>query len=61
MSRRQDGNDQIADGLVVSPLDSFIKDQVKSLWQEGVKASFIGAGQEEANFTEIEIGERKIV
>ena len=47
--------------LVISPLVSLIKDQVKSLWQKGIRASFIGAGQEEANFKQIVDGEMNIV
>lgn len=47
--------------LVISPLVSLIKDQVKGLQQRGIKASFIGAGQEEANFKEIVNGEMNIV
>lgn len=46
---------------VISPLVSLIKDQVKGLQQRGIKASFIGAGREEANFKEIVNGEMKIV
>ena len=45
----------------IAPLVSLIKDQVKGLQRRGVKASFIGAGQEEANFKEIVNGEMNIV
>lgn len=61
LSRRQNGKVRPAIVLVISPLVSLIKDQVKSLQQKGIKASFIGAGQEEANFKEIVNGEMNIV
>jgi len=59
--RYQNGNNQSGIVLVISPLVSLIKDQVKGLKQRGIKASFIGAGQEEANFKEIVNGEMNIV
>ena len=58
---RHYGNIRIGMVLVISPLVSLIKDQVKGLQRRGVKASFIGAGQEEANFKEIVNGEMNIV
>ena len=58
---RHYGNIRIGIVLVISPLVSLIKDQVKGLQRRGVKASFIGAGQEEANFKEIVNGEMNIV
>ena len=61
LSRRQNGKVRPAIVLVISPLVYLIKDQVKSLQQKGIKASFIGAGQEEANFKEIVNGEMNIV
>jgi len=63
LSRRhyQKGNIRSGIVLVISPLVSLIKDQVKGLQKRGIKASFIGAGQEEANFKEIVNGEMNIV
>ena len=61
LSRRNYGNIRSGIVLVISPLVSLIKDQVKGLQQRGIKASFIGAGQEEANFKEIVNGEMNIV
>ena len=61
LSRRHYGNNRSGIVLVISPLVSLIKDQVKGLQQRGIKASFIGAGQEEANFKEIVNGEMNIV
>ena len=58
---RHYSNIRIGIVLVISPLVSLIKDQVKGLQRRGVKASFIGAGQEEANFKEIVNGEMNIV
>ena len=59
--RYQNNNNRSGIVLVISPLVSLIKDQVKGLQQRGIKASFIGAGQEEANFKEIVNGEMNIV
>lgn len=59
--RHQKGKIRSGIVLVISPLVSLIKDQVKGLQQRGIKASFIGAGQEEANFKEIVNGEMNIV
>lgn len=61
LSRRNYGNIRSGIVLVISPLVSLIKDQVKGLQKRGIKASFIGAGQEEANFKEIVNGEMNIV
>ena len=47
--------------LVISPLVSLMKDQVKNLQQKGIKASFIGGGQEEGNLQRILKGEMNIV
>lgn len=58
---RQDGKTRTAIVIVISPLVSLIKDQVKSLQKKGIKASFIGSGQEEANFQQIIKGEMNIV
>lgn len=63
MSTRPYQNGNIRSGIVsvISPLVSLIKDQVEGLQQRGIKASFIGTGQEEANFKEIVNGEMNIV
>ena len=58
---RKEGKNRTAIVLVISPLVSLIKDQVKNLQKMGIKASFIGAGQEEANFQQILKGEMNIV
>ena len=61
MCLKKEGKSRSAIVLVISPLISLIKDQVKSLQKKGIKASFIGSGQEEANFKEILTGEINIV
>ena len=58
---RCEGRNRTAIVLVISPLVSLIKDQVKFLQNKGIKASPIGAGQEDANFQEIINGEMNIV
>ena len=40
-----DGKIRRAIILVISPLESLMKDQVQYLQQKGIKASFIGGGQ----------------
>jgi len=50
MCLKKEGKSRSAIVLVISPLISLIKDQVKSLQKKEIKASFIGSGQEEANF-----------
>ena len=47
--------------LVISPLVSLTKDQVQCLERKGIKASFIGGGQEQANLQKIFKGEMNIV
>ena len=47
--------------LVISPLVSLTKDQVQCLERKGIKASFIGGGQEQANLQKIFKGETNIV
>ena len=47
--------------LVISPLVSLMRDQVQGLERKGIKASFIGGGQEEANLQKIFKGEMNIV
>ena len=47
--------------LVISPLVSLMKDQVQCLERKGIKASFIGGGQEQANLQKILKGEMNIV
>ena len=39
--------------LVISPLVSLMRDQVQGLERKGIKASFIGGGQEQANLQKI--------
>ena len=60
MSRRE-GKPRTAIVLVISPLVSLIKDQFNSLRKKGIKASFIGGGQEEANLQKIIKGDMNIV
>ena len=47
--------------LVISPLVSLTKDQVQCLERKGIKASFIGEGQEQANLQKVFNGETNIV
>ena len=61
MCLKKEGRSLSAIVLVISPLISLIKDQVKSLQKKETKASFIGSGQEEANFKQILTGEMNIV
>lgn len=58
---RKEGKSRSAIVLVISPLVSLIKDQVKNLQKKGIKASFIAGGQEEANFRQILNGKMNIV
>lgn len=60
-SHYQNGNNRSGIVLVISPLVFLIKGQVKGLQQRGIKASFIGTGQEKASFKEILNGEMNIV
>ena len=47
--------------LVISPLVSLMKDQVQCFERKGIKASFIGGGEEQANLQKIFKGEMNIV
>lgn len=47
--------------LLISPLVSLMKDQVQCLEQKGIKAPFIGGGQEQANLEKIFKGEMNSV
>ena len=46
---------------VISPLVSLMKDQVQCFERKGIKASFIGGGEEQANLQKIFKGEMNIV
>ena len=61
MCLKKEGKSLSAIVLVISPLISLIRDQVKSLQKKEIKVSFIGSGQEEANFKQILTGEMNIV